>query len=126
MIDLAEGSRTVTGSTWAAYDEVVPHCQGESGALRGVWYMLEGSTVEPGSLLLASTCSSVTDYDARVILYSGTCERLSCVDVSRDAGSCGDSRSLKWNPSANSTYFVFVYGSTPLTVGTFTLLIEEH
>ena len=124
-IDLTIGSRTILGSTWAAYEDVVPHCQDESGTLRGIWYMVEGSTVEPGSLLLASTCSGQTTYDARMSIYSGSCGRLSCVDASKDAGSCGESRHLKWNPSANETYFIFVHGSTRGEVGSSNLSVKK-
>ncbi|KAL3938383.1 MAG: hypothetical protein SGBAC_006702 [Bacillariaceae sp.] len=81
-----------------------------------VWYKVTGS----GSLLQASTCSSNTNFDAKVSVYRGTCGALSC--IAADSDGCESQSSAKWFAETRVVYYVLVHG---FESGDFTLVVDE-
>ncbi|CAJ1949743.1 unnamed protein product [Cylindrotheca closterium] len=81
-----------------------------------VWYKVTGS----GSLLQASTCSAITNFDATVSVFEGQCGALSC--IAADSDGCESQSSAKWFAEAGMEYHVLVHG---FESGDFTLVVDE-
>ena len=83
----------------------------------GVWYSVMGSN----SLLQATTCSSLTTFDASISVFEGSCEELNCIAGSHgDDGECESSTT--WFGTEGEMYHILVHG---LDVGDFALTITE-
>lgn len=90
----------------------VPACGDGIGitTIPGVWYQFTGLQ---GRRYEISTCSNSTDYDTEMILMTGTCGNLFCVDGNDADFNCSFSLGhsvLFVNPTATTQYLVFVTG----------------
>jgi len=89
----------------------------------GVWYKVVGD----GHEFTADTCSPVTDYDTRMLVFCGDCVAgpLVCVGASDDAfGTCGSSSQLTWCTTSGQTYSILVTGGAN-TSGHFRLTLAR-
>ena len=72
-IDLASLPATVTAQTCLASTDDTGFC-GTSAPGLGVWYTVTGT----GNLLIASTCKSGSDFDTKIQVFTGSCDKLVC------------------------------------------------
>jgi len=90
----------------------------------GVWYTLVGT----GLTITATTCGSMTNFDTRISVFTGSCAALECVtgndDTSQEEISCGLQSTASWLSVEGQTYYVRVHGWGSM-VGTFQLTISE-
>jgi len=97
---------------------------GFSGSSHIDWYIL---TPHPGSQVEVSTCNSVTNYDTRLSILTGSCSSLSCVAENDDnCTTNGNASYLAFvaTPSIPRYYLaVFGYGSA---YGNYEVRIVEH
>ncbi|KAL3933840.1 MAG: hypothetical protein SGARI_003613 [Bacillariaceae sp.] len=86
----------------------------------GVWYTVRGTA----SLLRASTCSLMTDFDTRISIYEGNCENLVCITGNDNDEACDNelSSSTIWYGAEGVTYYVLVHGAE---TGIFALSVGE-
>lgn len=83
----------------------------------GVWYSWTGN----GDDVQLTTCNGTTDFDTKILVYSGSCGSLACVTGNDDDCSSYFYRSTVAFTSTNATnYFVYVTGFSNAT-GTFAL-----
>lgn len=96
----------------------------------GVWYTIQGT----GRSLTATTCSTVLNFDTKISLFEGTsCGDLACIDTANanDRWRCqnstldGSSSTINWMSEAQKTYYIFVHGGTPKSIGDFELSVTE-
>lgn len=98
----------------------------------GVWYTIEGN----GSSLSATTCSANLTFAARITLFEGTsCNDLRCVDTANtESGwrcseaptsefSGASSSTMNWKSEVGTTYYLYVHGESPSSIGTFGLSV---
>lgn len=80
----------------------------------GVWYQVMGD----GSSLIASTCSSNTEFKPQISIYHGasSCGDLACVDATVSACT------VKWTTKKFESYFLFVHGENS---GDFVLTVDN-
>ena len=113
------------GTTIGATTHQLSRCGGSiNGA--GVWYYTTGN----GATMSASTCSSGTDLDTKVAVFTGTCTgQLTCVDGNDDAlgaAACAVkplASRVSWQSELGVTYYILVHGFAT-KVGDFELNIE--
>lgn len=91
----------------------------------GVWYRITGT----GRPLVASTCSSILNFDSQLNVFSGGCEALECIAFSGGYGACdqsffGDAR-VVFNTVEGVEYYILVTGSFQSAIGDFELTIAE-
>jgi hypothetical protein len=108
-------STTAEGNACGASD-------GNSTTIPGVWYTIMGN----GRAITASTCSNVTDYDARLDVFGGdSCGGdLECVARSIQDMTCDfvvGAQVVSWMSVPEETYYLFVHGNG--TTGTFGLTV---
>lgn len=73
---------------------------------QGVWYTFYGD----GSAATLSTCNQA-DFDTKILVYSGSCGSLTCVDGNDDASGCGGFTSeLTIGTTCGLQYFVYITG----------------
>ncbi|MBT8272907.1 MAG: T9SS type A sorting domain-containing protein, partial [Bacteroidia bacterium] len=90
------------------------------GNYAGLWYQF----VAEGGDYTASTCNNA-NYDTKIIVYSGECPFLTCVDGNDDGPGCaGFSSFLQFPTTAGTTYFIFVTGFLGNT-GEFNLTLDR-
>ena len=110
---------TVTGTTVGATAAGDPtgNCSTSVDA-GGVFYRIAGT----GASITLSTCSSSTNFDTKLFVYSGTCGSYTCVAGNDDATGCSNAvaSSVTFNSVVGTTYLVFVSGYLTET-GTFRL-----
>ena len=99
-------------------------CEGEEGNISdspGLWYSLVGE----GKAVHASVCRDATDFEARISVYEGDCDSMSCAASTPlvDTGfqSACD---VHWIAEEGSSYYVRVHGSNSTQTGTFNLFME--
>lgn len=133
----SEGTQTISGSTiGSTVDASYQNC-GASPAVTaantqsGVWYKYTGSNNQV--TITSCNTSSLTTFDTRITVYSGSCGTFTCVAGNDDmtpSCSLGSSSSSEVNFAANSgtDYYIFVHGyqtGTNLSAtGNFTLTIN--
>ncbi|KAL3923181.1 MAG: hypothetical protein SGILL_001802 [Bacillariaceae sp.] len=86
----------------------------------GVWYTVRGTS----SLLKATTCSYLTNFDTQISVYEGDCGNLICIAGNDNDEECDDSDSSSaiWFGEQAVTYFVLVHGAD---TGRFALKVTE-
>ena len=111
----ATGSIT-TGTVLKATLDDIPYCSKTSVLVhgKGVWYTVVGT----GESIMASTCTENTSFDAQILVFSGECENLACVDENslnfypwstcESANMKGES--FTWEAAEGVTYYVLVQG----------------
>ncbi len=95
--------QTVTGNTTTATIDQTPDCNMVFPRY-GVWYRFVGT----GQEVTLSTCSSATNYDTQIGVYSGSCTALTC--VAGNNNFCGRQSQVTFNSVAGTTYFILVTG----------------
>jgi hypothetical protein len=123
-------------------------CNTITGTNPGVWYVFTETSPTPRRLI-ASLCDPVTDFDAQMVLYTGSCGAFTCV-WGNDGPACGcpnqnparnnggTSHSdipaiLNWTPNApgnkctvpGQTYYIGVLNRVAGTGGNFVLHLED-
>lgn len=117
-LPLELGSTSIQSNTTAAPSASVDLCTGSS-AVRGVWHQFIGT----GMTMKISVCNDETDFDARVSLFTGSCNGLSCVAYTQS--KCGDNDEILITTHVGMTYHLFVHGPDSVSIGNYLLTIEE-
>jgi len=101
------------GNTDTANDDTAaaPDCDTPTSA-PGVWYVYEDTTGLVTDILV-STCSTNTDYDTKISVYTGDCTvlPLTCVAGNDDSPNCTNFQSeVEFQSDGNTTYYILVHG----------------
>jgi hypothetical protein len=112
------GSGLYKASTVDAPSSAVELCEGTS-AVRGVWHQVVGT----GTTMRISVCNNETDFDARLSLYHGSCDDLSC--VANTQSQCGEKNEILVTTHIGQVYYLFVHGPDSFTIGNYALDIDE-
>lgn len=112
----------VVGSTTNALGDNVTCDYYDSLNAPGVWYSVIGT----GNTLVASTCSSVLNFDSGIYVFTGKCGTLECVAFGRSGFSaCGDlfdgGSKARFRTDVGVEYFILVTGSNASAAGDFAL-----
>ncbi len=112
---------TVIGDTLTATADAVDDCTAGTPDAPGVWYKWTDTSGLAADVLL-STCSTNTDYDTQISVFTGPdCDNLTCVAGNDDSPNCTDFQSeVEFVSDGSSTYYILVYGFGTGT-GTFEL-----
>jgi Zn-dependent metalloprotease len=95
----------IEGTTIAStYDEDAPWCDFPHDT-RGVWYQFAGND----HMMLASMCGGPV-YDARMTVYSGTCEELTCVGANDDGCGVGNVSNVAFYAEEGTLYLILIHG----------------
>ena len=90
----------------------------------GLWYTVEGE----GNPIKASTCSSKTNFNTRISVFTGSCDALECVGESINDHQCHfdaiSAHSITWFGEEGVQYHVRVHGVDE-EVGDFGLRIQS-
>lgn len=115
---------TLTGSTlFASNDDAPLDCGTDLDAAPGVWYILQGD----GSEVTVSTCGSITGFDTKLGIFSGSCSNLVCVTGDDDDPSCALASlftTVTFNSAPGETYYIYVTGFSQDDVGVFDLSVN--
>lgn len=97
----------VSGNNEGANTEALPAC-GMVFPGQTHWYTIVGT----GGDITASTCSSNTDFDTQIGVFTGTCGALSCVAGNNNDLTCDNPRfsTVTFPSTAGVTYFIVVAG----------------
>ncbi|HRO98812.1 MAG TPA: hypothetical protein PLN54_05205 [Flavobacteriales bacterium] len=113
--------QTLSGTTVDATTTGAPAtlCNGFlNNSSGGVWYVANGLC---GSVT-ASLCSTVTAWDSKLAVYSGSCGSLVCVTTNDDF--CGGLSQVTWAADASETYYLYVLGFGAANSGAFSLALN--
>jgi hypothetical protein len=84
------------------------------------WYTVTGT----GKYLVASTCHQLSNFEARLAVYTGQqCDVLTC--ISADDDDCGNGNELSWFAEEDTNYFLLVYTPTYVPDVQFGLTVQE-
>ena len=111
------GSTSIESSTIKAPSEPVDLCYGNS-SVRGFWHSFVGT----GKAMRISVCNEKTDFDARVSIFTGSCDGLSC--VAHTGSRCGKNDEILVTTHVGVTYYLFVHGPDSFTIGNYLLTID--
>jgi hypothetical protein len=117
-LPLELGSTSYQSNTTIAPSESVDLCTGSS-AVRGVWHKFKGT----GMTMKLSVCNDGTDFNARLSLFTGSCNGLSCVAYTQS--TCGDNDEILVTTHVGMDYYLFVHGRDSVSIGNYHLTIEE-
>ena len=97
----------VSGNNEGADTEALPAC-GIVFPGQTVWYSIVGT----GGDITASTCSSDTNFDSQIGIFSGSCGVLTCVAGNNNDLGCQNPRlsTVTWASTAGTTYYIVVAG----------------
>lgn len=111
--------QTLTGSNATATNDAVPAC-GLSAPRKGVWYTITGT----GGQITLSTCSSTTNFDTQIAVYTGACTALTCVVANDNDAACSNFfnrlSTVSFPSTFGTVYRIMVSGKVG-SAGTFTL-----
>lgn len=79
--ELVSCGSTIGGST-AVNPQVLPACIESETNFGGQWYRLVGH----GGNVILSTCNNKTDFDTRILVFTGNCSDLNCLEVEAVGG----------------------------------------
>lgn len=105
---------TVPGHNANSMPQQVPFCGGYVTLENAVWFTFIGT----GNRLNASTCGDTSGLDARITVFSGSCDNLTCIGANGDTQSTctpASSTSVQFCSIAGQTYYALVnnpYGVT--------------
>lgn len=108
---------TVAGSTVGALADDERRC-GPGTPGPGVWY--EFDPTDGGFTQSMSTCNAA-NFDTRITIYYGHCNRLRCLGSSDDSNGCGNGTEVLFTPFFGKVHYVLVQSSTPAGEGDFVL-----
>jgi hypothetical protein len=124
---------SIVSNNLYATDSNPPICGSASDSISGgVWYKVIGN----GANITATTCSPGTNFDTQMLLYTGTCGSLVCLQGNDDQGNPYDAScdvlnifenrasTIEWSSSVGTEYFLYVAGFGTKT-GFFELSIES-
>mmetsp|Transcript_24422 Transcript_24422/g.51579 ORF Transcript_24422/g.51579 Transcript_24422/m.51579 type:complete len:1224 (-) Transcript_24422:2484-6155(-) len=115
---LEQGSESLQLNTATAPLVPVDRCSG-SNAVQGVWYKIVGT----GLTMTFSVCNDETDFDARISIFTGSCNGLSCIAHTEDR--CGENDEIMITTHVGETYYLFVHGADSSSFGNYLLTIGE-
>jgi formate dehydrogenase assembly factor FdhD len=122
-ITITCGQLLITGTTSGAAQSV-PNCGGLAfNTSPGIWYRYTASL--SGTVTL-STCNPLTNFDTKIVVYTGTCSNLTCHaagDDSNCSSNNGLSTILSFSVTAGQSYLIYVTGFQAQT-GNFQLTIS--
>lgn len=109
--------------------EVPPNCIDTAIATMGVWYSY--TATENHNISISTNVEGVTNTDTRIMLYSGDCENLTCIDGDDDSGGnftsfitfsamAGETFIFAFENNWNSDDFSFVLTEMPYNPPMFT------
>lgn len=110
VLELANGTLSVAGTTYDALHDAAPYvyevCQPAiwTGRL-GVWYRVVGT----GEWLSASLCDTIVEernVDLALAIFSGTCNNHTC--VARGTDDCGNRERAVWKSEVGVVYHILV------------------
>eukprot|EP00980_Cylindrotheca_fusiformis_P002182 scaffold499_cov120-Cylindrotheca_fusiformis.AAC.5 len=112
----------IVGNTHGERFHDVPSCGfvGLRHSAPGRWFAVSGT----GSGLEASTCSSGTDLDTEISIFSGSCDALECIAGTGESLPCDEGGSVVWESEPGEDYFIYVSGRGS-RVGEFWLTLTE-
>jgi hypothetical protein len=102
--------RTSLGADGGLIDNAIPPCGSAANVVgRDFWL----SVIGRNERLLASTCSSFSDFDTQFSIFTGACGNLSCVagndDVSNPNRDCGKTSEGSWFGEVAVSYHILVH-----------------
>jgi len=112
------GTTSFRSSTIEAPSQVIELCGG-SDLVRGIWHKISGT----GKTMRISVCNDETDFDARLSLFSGSCDGLSCVANTRSR--CAEQNEILVTTEVGQTYYLLVHGPDSFSIGNYRLDIDE-
>lgn len=116
--------RTSLGADGGLIDNAIPSCGSASNMVGRAFWL---SVIGRNDSILASTCSSFSDFDTQLSIFTGACGNLSCVagndDVSNANRGCGTTSEVWWFGEEAVTYHVLVHGFQGDS-GSFSLTID--
>jgi hypothetical protein len=96
----------LTGSSVAAdATGAGPTCSTAPGSA-GVWYSWTGD----GSDVSLTTCNGISDFDTKILVYSGACGALVCVAGNDDDGACGTLSTVSFTSVLGTNYKINITG----------------
>lgn len=118
-LTLESNSTSIFSSTLDAPSHAGNTCD-DFGVVRGVWHEISGN----GKTMNISLCNDETDFDARVSLYTGSCDgSLEC--VAHTSSLCEQNSELLVTTHVGVSYYLFVHGAESFTVGNYRLTVDE-
>ena len=84
-----------------------------------LWYSVLGT----GTMVVASTCHAVSNFPARLAVYSGTCDNLNCITA--DDEDCGLGNEIAWYAEEGELYYLLVYSPDYVPDVTFGISLRE-
>jgi hypothetical protein len=116
--------QTLSGTTINATSTGAPAtlCNGLlNNTSGGVWYVASGICGQA----TASICGTLTPWDSKIAVYSGSCGTLTCVTTDDDG--CVPVTGLSsatWTANASTTYYIYVLGFGTADEGAFDLSLS--
>jgi hypothetical protein len=112
---------TLTGSTAAATVSTAPICAANLELVGpAVWYSFTGT----GDAIEVSLCHAGTNYDSKIVVYSGSCGALTCVTGNDDAGGACGLQSIAYFTSTLGTTYYFAVSGYQTNVGDFQISVD--
>ena len=117
----SDGSVIIGSTIKATIDEAARayHCGAFVGVGAGVWYRVIGT----GELFTASTCSSETDFNTALSVFTGLCgfDNLTCVGGNDDTYFCDEvpygASEYSWQTTQDDVYYILVHASSFADLG---------
>ncbi|MEN0003633.1 MAG: hypothetical protein AAF798_05805, partial [Bacteroidota bacterium] len=107
-ISLSCGDTEVGTTTDATRINQPGFCVEPMGSAPGVWYVIEGN----GDIVVASTCSEITNFDTKIGVFAGNCANLECV-TGNDDRPCGPVETASrvfFQTEVGVNYYLYVTG----------------
>ncbi|MBP8239958.1 MAG: hypothetical protein KAX50_08355, partial [Saprospiraceae bacterium] len=104
------GCGQTVSDTTGGNPQQLPQCGTLLNLAPGKWYRYNASMT---GRVDATTCSSGTDFDTRIAVFSGSCDYLICEGISLSALNCRDSviaSTIAFNVVEGESYFIYVTG----------------
>ncbi|VEU37774.1 unnamed protein product [Pseudo-nitzschia multistriata] len=116
---LLEGdSGSIQSNTTYAPLALIEGCSGTYD-VQGVWHKIIGT----GMTMTFSVCNGGTDFDARISMFTGSCNGLTC--TAQTESRCGENDKIMITTHVGETYYLFVHGSTGSSFGNYLLTVDE-
>ncbi|CAB9506305.1 CHU large protein [Seminavis robusta] len=117
-----EVGEAVEGDTSQSLEETgIPTCgDGNTLGNSGLWYSFEGT----GDRLLVGVRTITSSYDSQMLLYSGDCDRLFCLDSNQNSFVADYDSAVILDSAVGVTYYVLVHGVFTST-GVFEIELTE-
>jgi hypothetical protein len=121
--------RTSVGADGSLIENAIPSCGSATKVVGRAFWL---SVIGRNERIFASTCSSFSDFDTQLSIFTGVCGNLSCVTGNDDAllkqyasgDDCGTTSKVSWFGEEAVTYHVLVHGFQGDS-GSFSLTIDD-